>query len=207
MIRINLLPHREMKRAARQRQFVFLAIGSVVLGAGIVVLAHTYIAAQIDNQKSRNELLKAENAKLDKQIEEIKVLREQTQALLARKQVVETLQSNRAEVVRLLDSLARQLPDGVYLKSVKQNGPKVNLLGYAQSSARVSTLMRNLESTPLLGSTELVEIKAVTLGGQRINEFSLNVQIRRVAPEAATGGAADAAKGATAPKKGLEQKP
>lgn len=179
MIRINLLPHREMKRAARQRQFVFLTVGAVVLGAGIVVLAHTFIAAQIDNQKSRNELLKAENAKLDKQIEEIKVLQEQTQALLARKQVVETLQSNRAEVVRLLDTLARQLPDGVYLKAVKQNGPKVNLNGYAQSSARVSTLMRNLEGTPLLGGAELVEIKAVTVNGQRINEFSLNVVVRR----------------------------
>ncbi len=184
MIRINLLPHREMKRAARQRQFVFLAVGALVLGAGIVVLTHTFIAAQIDNQKSRNELLKAENVKLDKQIEEIKILQEQTQALLARKQVVETLQSNRAEVVRLLDTFARQLPDGVYLKAVKQNGPKVNLNGYAQSSARVSTLMRNLESTALLGSAELVEIKAVTVNGQRINEFSLNVMIKRAAASA-----------------------
>jgi type IV pilus assembly protein PilN len=168
-----------MKRAARQRQFLFLAVASLVLGLGIVVLVHTIIAAQIDNQKSRNELLKAENAKLDKQIEEIKVLREQTQSLLARKQVVETLQSNRAEVVKLLDALARQLPDGIYLKSVKQNGPKVNLTGYAQSSARVSTLMRNLESTQWLGSAELVEIKAVTLNNQRANEFSLNVMIKR----------------------------
>lgn len=179
MIRINLLPHREMKRAARQRQFVFLAVGAVILGAGIVVLAHTFIAAQIDNQKSRNELLKAENAKLDKQIEEIKVLKEQTQALLARKQVVETLQSNRAEVVRLVDVLARHVPDGVYLKSVKQSGKKVNLVGYAQSSARVSTLMRNLEGTPLLMQAELIEIKAVTVANQRVNEFSLNVNIRR----------------------------
>jgi len=184
MIRINLLPHREMKRAARQRQFVFLAIGAVVLGAGIVVLTHTFIAAQIDNQKSRNELLKAENTKLDKQIEEIKVLREQTQALLARKQVVETLQSNRAEVVRLIDSLSRYLPDGAYLKSVKQSGRKVSLVGYAQSSARVSTLMRNLESTNWLVNAELIEIKAVTINNQRANEFSLSVMIKRPDPQA-----------------------
>ncbi|KAB2841870.1 MAG: PilN domain-containing protein [Burkholderiales bacterium] len=185
MIRINLLPHREMKRAARQRQFVFLAVGAVVVGAGIVVLAHTFIASQIDNQKSRNELLKAENGKLDKQIEEIKVLKEQTQALLARKQVVETLQSNRAEVVRLLDALARQIPDGVYLKGIKQTGAKVNLSGFAQSSARVSTLMRNLEATKILLTPELVEIKAVTVNNQRLNEFSLNVTIQRAAPTTA----------------------
>ncbi len=182
MIRINLLPHREMKRAARQREFVFLAVGAVVLGAGIVVLTHTYIAAQIDNQKSRNELLRAENAKLDKQIEEIRTLREQTQALLARKQVVETLQSNRAEVVALLDQLARQMPDGVYLKDVRQTGAKVILVGYAQSSARVSTLMRNLESTALLGTAELIEIKAVNLNNQRVNEFSLSIGIERPKP-------------------------
>ena len=112
MVRINLLPHREQKRQARQRQFVSLAIGLAVLGIAMVGLVHVVIAAQIDNQESRNKLLKTEIAKLDKQIKEIDKLRDQTQALLARKQVVETLQANRTEAVHLLDQLVRQMPDG-----------------------------------------------------------------------------------------------
>ena len=161
MVRINLLPHREQKRAARQRQFVSLAIGLAVLGLAVIGLVHVVISARIENQNSRNALLKTEIAKLDEQIKEIDKLREQTQALLARKQIVETLQANRTEAVHLLDQLVRQLPDGLYLRSVRQNGAKVTLVGYAQSNARVSTLMRNIESSPWLTAPELVEIKSV----------------------------------------------
>ncbi|HEY1459170.1 MAG TPA: PilN domain-containing protein [Casimicrobiaceae bacterium] len=179
MVRINLLPHREQKRLARQRQFVSLAIGLAVLAVAVIGLVHVVIAARIENQNSRNALLKTEIAKLDEQIKEIDKLREQTQALLARKQIVETLQSNRTEAVHALDQLVRQLPDGLYLRSVKQNGPKVTLVGYAQSNARVSTLMRNIESSPWLGSPELVEIKSVALDKQKVNEFTLNLQMKR----------------------------
>src|SRR5271169_3724946 len=105
MVRINLLPHREQKRQARQRQFVSLVIGLVILAVAVVGLVHIVIAARIDDQNSRNNLLKSEIAKLDEQIKEIDRLRDQTQALLARKQVVETLQSNRTEAVHLLDQL------------------------------------------------------------------------------------------------------
>ena len=161
MVRINLLPHREQKRQARQRQFVSLAIGLAIRVCGRRALGHVLIAAQIDNQNSRNNLLKAEITKLDEQIKEIDRLRDQTQALLARKQVVETLQSNRTEAVHLLDQLVRQLPDGVYLKTVRQNGARVTLVGYAQSNARVSTLMRNIESSPWLAAPELIEIRSV----------------------------------------------
>jgi|SRR5215813_3970081 len=187
MVRINLLPHREQKRQARQRQFVSLAIGLAILGLAVVGLGHVVIAARIDNQNSRNTLLKGEIVKLDEQIKEIDRLRDQTQALLARKQVVETLQANRTEAVHLLDQLVRQLPDGVYLKSVKQNGTRVTLTGYAQSNARVSTLMRNIESSPWLGSPELVEIKSVALDKQKVNEFTLVVQVKRAAPTNAPG--------------------
>ena len=124
MIRINLLPHREQKRQARQRQFVSLSIGFAILGVAVWGLGHATFARLIDEQESRNTLLKTEIAKLDEQIKEIDKLREQTQALLARKQVVETLQSNRTEAVHLLDQMVRQLPDGIYLKSVKQTGAK-----------------------------------------------------------------------------------
>ncbi len=184
MVRVNLLPHREQKRLARQRQFVSLAIGLAVLALAVIGLVHVIIAARIENQNSRNALLKTEIAKLDEQIKEIDKLREQTQALLARKQIVETLQSNRTEAVHALDQLVRQLPDGLYLRSVKQNGAKVTLIGYAQSNARVSTLMRNIESSPWLTSPELVEIKSVALDKQKVNEFTLNLQMKRQAATA-----------------------
>jgi type IV pilus assembly protein PilN len=185
MMRINLLPHREQKRQARQRQFVSLAVALAILGVAIVALVHVILAARIDNQVSRNTLLKTKIAELDKQIKEIDKLREQTQALLARKQVVETLQSNRTEAVHLLDQMVRQLPDGIYLRSLKQVGPKVTLIGYAQSNARVSTLMRNIESSPWLTQPELVEIKSVPSPintDLRVSEFTLNVQVKKVAP-------------------------
>jgi type IV pilus assembly protein PilN len=209
MVRINLLPHREQKRQARQRQFVSLAIGLAILGVAAVGLGHVLIAAQIDNQNSRNNLLKAEITKLDEQIKEIDRLRDQTQALLARKQVVETLQSNRTEAVHLLDQLVRQLPDGVYLKTVRQNGARVTLVGYAQSNARVSTLMRNIETSPWLAAPELIEIRSVALDKQKVNEFTLAMQVKRAPPAgdskpAATppGKAPPAKKAASAPAKG-----
>jgi type IV pilus assembly protein PilN len=202
MIRINLLPHREQKRQARQRQFVSLSIGLTILGLALIALGWVILGAQIEIQESRNNLLKAEIGKLDEQIKEIDKLREQTQALLARKQVVETLQSNRTEAVHVLDQMVRQLPDGIYLKSLKQTGPKIQLVGYAQSSARVSTLMRNIDSSPWLTSPELVEIKSVqspVAKDLRVNEFTLNVQIKRVAPPDETKAAAPAARAAPAP--------
>lgn len=177
MIRINLLPHRELKRAARQRQFNIMALGVVSLGLVTAILVHTAISAKIDTQNSRNTYLETETAKLDSQIEEIKKLKEQTQSLLARKQVVETLQSNRAQAVHLLDQLVRQLPEGIYIKAIKQNADKVTLQGYAQSNARVSTLMRNLEASTWLELPTLIEIKSATVNGLRTNEFTLDVKL------------------------------
>jgi type IV pilus assembly protein PilN len=178
MIRINLLPHRAAKRAAKKREFGFLLLFTLIAAAAAWYIGKLYLDEKIATQQRRNDLLIAENKKLDAQIEEIKKLKEQTAALLARKQVVETLQVNRAASVKLLDQLARQLPDGVYLKAVKQTGTKVNIVGLAQSNARVSTLMRNLEASPYLMRPELVEIKAVTDRNQRLNEFSLNVSLK-----------------------------
>ncbi len=192
-MRINLLPHREQKRLARQRQFVSLVIALAVLGVAIVAGGHAFLAARIDNQNSRNNLLKTEIAKLDEQIKEIDKLRDQIQQVLARKAVVETLQANRNEAVHLLDQLVRQLPEGIYLRSVKQTDRKVTIVGYAQSNARVSTLMRNIEGSPWLEKPELVEIKLVSIPvqgrtePQRLNEFTLNFQIRRATPELTPG--------------------
>ena len=183
MIRINLLPHREIRRKQQQQQFFILLFGVLVIGAAVWFVVHTYLDEQHELQMSRNKYLQDEIVKLDKQIAEIQKLKDQTAALLARKRVVETLQGNRSEVVHLLDQLVRQLPDGVYLKSIKQIGPRVTINGFTQSQARVSTLMRNLESSPQLEDPGLVEIKAVTQGGLRINEFLLNINITRAKVE------------------------
>jgi type IV pilus assembly protein PilN len=183
MIRINLLPHRELRRKQQQQQF-FIALGVIAaVGGAIWFIVHTYLSGQFDLQQERNKYLTEEIAKLDKQIEEIKKVKEQTAALLARAKVVETLQGNRAEVVHLLDQLVRQLPDGVYLKGVKQNGQKVAITGYTQSQARVSTLMRNLDSSPYLENPVLIEIKSIMQANQRLNEFTMNIDITRAKPE------------------------
>jgi type IV pilus assembly protein PilN len=179
MIRINLLPHRELARAARRRQFNTLLGIAVAAGVVTVVLGHSVIAARQSTQDARNAYLEQEIVKLDSQIGEIKKIREQTQALLERKQVVETLQSNRTEVVHLFDQMIRLLPDGLYLKSFKQAGDVVTISGYTQSSARVSTLMRNLESSPWFESAGLVEIKSATVNNLRANEFVLTVKQSR----------------------------
>lgn len=177
MIRINLLPYREMRRVARLRHFSILLGMVALLAVAVIVLGYITLETRIYSQRMRNEYLKTEIAKLDKDIADIKKLKEQTQALLARKQVVETLQTNRSQDVHLLDQLVRRLPEGVYLKSIDQTGNIVHLQGYAQSSARVSTLMRNLNASPWLEGATLVEIKSATVQGLRANEFSLDVQM------------------------------
>lgn len=187
--RINLLPHREMRRKQQQQQF-FIMLGVIaVTGVAIWFMVHTFLDGQLTNQQARNTYLEGEIVKLDKEIAEINKLKEQTAALLKRKQVVETLQGNRAEVVHLLDQLIRQLPDGMYLRSIKQQGTKVAISGYTQSQARVSTLMRNLEGSQYLQNANLVEIKSATAAGARINEFTMNIDVvRAVEPDAKKGG-------------------
>lgn len=179
MIRINLLPHREEKRRAQRRHFMglagFFALAALASAGFVWFVIDQYIAGQ--NQ--RNEFLKKENAHLDKQIEEIKKLKDDIANLLARKQIIETLQADRSQSVLLLDELVKQTPDGVYLRSLKQEGPRVNVTGYAQSNARVSTLMRNLQGSMVLESPQLVEIKAATVTNRRISDFNMNFSFKR----------------------------
>lgn len=202
MIRINLLPHREEKRRLRQKQFYALLGIAIFLGLAAASLVWFVLDQQVQQQQTNVAYMKTEISKLDKQIEEIRKIREETASLLAKKQVVENLQSNRSEPVQLLDQLLRQLPEGVYLKSVKQAGVKVGVTGYAQSNARVSTLMRNLGASPYLENPELVEIKAVPAPGNptaRVNEFLMNISIKRAKPDDGKAGApkkADAPAGA-----------
>ena len=187
MIRINLLPHREAAKKARREQF-YVLFGLVALIAAVIIFAvYTLIETQIEQQNRKNDFLKQEIAVLDKQLEEIKQLREKTNALLARKKVIEDLQRDRGETVYLLSELTQQVPEGVYLKSLKQDGLKVNIAGYAQSNARVSALMRNLEASPWLERPVLIETKAVVLDGRRVNEFSMSFSLTRAAADENTG--------------------
>ena len=185
-VRINLLPHREMRRQRQQKQF-FIALGAVV-AAGVLtwLLVHTSLASTHEDRMARNKYLEDEIAKLDKEIADIKKLKEMMASLLARKKVVETLQANRSDVVHLMDELARQLPEGIYLKQIKQTANRVTINGFTQSQARVSTLMRNLEASPHLENANLVEIKAVTQP-TRANEFTLNVSLERPKEEPEKG--------------------
>ncbi|HEX8988477.1 MAG TPA: PilN domain-containing protein [Rhodocyclaceae bacterium] len=183
MIRVNLLPWREERRKARRQQFYALAGAIAVAAAGIWFLGYGAINTYISAQDSKNAFLKSEIAALDKDIKEIQRLKEQTDSLLSRKRIIESLQANRTETVHLFNELVREVPDGVYLKSIKQTGSRINLVGYAQSNARVSTLMRNLEASPVTEHPDLVEIKAATVGNRRLSEFNLNVSITRQTTE------------------------
>lgn len=180
MIRINLLPHREQKRQARIRRFAtFLGIFAI---AGVVIVAagFLYLSQRIDVQTERNDFLETENKSLDHQLNEIETLKKERRDLLSRKDAVERLQANRAEAVKIMDQLVRQLPEGIYLKEAKQEDAMLTLTGYAQSNARVATFMRALEDSPQFESPSLVKIVSITVNNQLYNEFSLNVKVTRV---------------------------
>lgn len=180
MIRINLLPYREERRRAKQIQFITLSALSLLLGVLVWGLVHAAISTQIDYQERRNAYLQEETAILDKQIAEIRKLREQTKSLLERKDAVEKLQSDRSQVVHLLDQMLHILPEGVYIKTLRQNGDVINLVGYAQSNARVSTLMRAVEDSAWLEAPALVEIHAATAEGVRLSEFTLTFKLTKL---------------------------
>ncbi len=185
MIRINLLPHREMRRERRKKEFVRLSLLTVAAGAAIALVVAVAINGQIEAQQARNNFIKAENAKLDAQIREIAQLEREIEALRARQEAVETLQRNRTLPVHVMDELVKQTPEGMHFKQLKQVNRRVTLTGLAQSNERVSNLLRNLaHETPWLERPELVEIKAVSLGkpdskdAYRVYEFSLNATIK-----------------------------
>ena len=181
MVRINLLPHRAEKRAQRRRDFYAL-LGLAVGAAIVVVFAIGFIInGYIGVQTDRNEFIKAENKKLDEQIKEIATLRQELEGLKARQQAVEDLQADRNLPVHLLDELVKQVPEGVYLQSLKQDNLRVALTGLAQSNERVSELLRNISNSVWVSAPELVEIKAITVGRdtKRLFQFTINVTINR----------------------------
>jgi type IV pilus assembly protein PilN len=184
MIKINLLPHREAKRKQRQKEFVAMLALSAVLGAVIVLVVGAFFSSRLSDQEQRNTFIKNENTRLDGEIKEVADLKQEIEALKARQQAVEDLQGDRNQPVYLMDELAQQVPEGVYLKSFKQDGQRVVLNGYAQSNERVSELLRNLGNhSPWLEHPDLIEIRSAGIGqgkdAKKVFEFTINVGIKR----------------------------
>lgn len=178
MIRVNLLPHRQLKREAKQREFGLMAGFVAIAAAVIIFLGWTFINNRIDAQTERNSRLDAAIAKLDKEIADIKDLKDQISIMLDRKQVVENLQTNRSQAVVLLDELSRQLPDGMFLTSIKQQGNVIALEGVADTNARIATLVRNLSSSKWMESPNLIEIKSILVNNIKQNAFTLTVNLK-----------------------------
>jgi type IV pilus assembly protein PilN len=211
VILINLLPHREEKRRQRKRAF-FIGLGAcAAAGAAVVGLWFSVLQQMTAAQEARNDVLKTEIARLDVQIKDIATLRAEIEALKARQTAVEDLQTDRNVPVHLLNELVTQTPEGVYLTSIKQNGPVVAVNGVAQTNERVSEFLRNtLYNSPWLERPELVEIKAVSMTTanreqRRLYEFSMRVTLKR--PQATATAAAGAASGAAAKPAAAPGKP
>jgi type IV pilus assembly protein PilN len=156
MPRINLLPHREQKRKERRREFA-VGVGGAALIAVVCVLFGKYIlyASWIDSQNAKNLLLKKEIVKLDAQIADIQDLENRKQRLVARMEIIEKLQRKRPEIVHLFDELVKTVPEGIYLTQIKETGKKLEMKGVAQSSTRVSTFMRNIDSSSWMDNPQL----------------------------------------------------
>lgn len=181
MMRVNLLPHRQVKRELRQRQFSLMALFFAIGASVIIFMGWTYVNSRIDMQSERNSRLDAAITKLDKEITDIKDLKDQISAMLDRKQVVENLQTDRSQSVMLLDELSKQLPEGMYIKSIKQVGNLIAIEGVADTNARVATMVRNFTTSSGLESPSLVEIKSILINNLKQNAFTLNVNIKKPA--------------------------
>jgi type IV pilus assembly protein PilN len=165
-----------MRRKEQDRQLLTIAVGAWILMGVIIFYAHVYVSALIENQNKRNEFLNQEIAKVEKEIKEIAELKKKRADLIARMNVIYQLQGDRAKVVHLFDELARKLPEGVYLASLKHTGSSIALKGVAQSNARVSALMRNLAASDWFAEPELEVITVKAKGSDRISEFSMKVK-------------------------------
>lgn len=207
MILINLLPHREEKRIQRKQRF-FAGLGmSALIGLVLVALWYGVLQQMIGTQQARNDFLKSEIAKLDEEIKDVSTLKAEIEALKARQKAVEDLQTDRNMPVHILNEIARQTPEGIYLKSIKQEGQFVMVSGVAQTNERVSAFLRNTgNNSPWLERPELQEIKAAsvtlpdTKDPKRLFEFSMRLGLKRPQDaNAAAGGASAPAHGASAP--------
>lgn len=206
MIKINLLPHREEKRKQRRSAFYSMLLLLGILGVVVVLVGGGIIANRVSSQDQRNNFIKAENTKLDAEIKEIASLKQEIEALKARQQAVEDLQADRNQPVYLMDELAKQVPEGVYLSSFKQEGQRINIAGVAQSNERVSELLRNFSNnSPWLERPDLIEIRSGSQGqgkdAKKIFNFTVTVGIKRPGAKDAVVGTDSAAVASPTAKK------
>lgn len=196
MPRINLVPWREVERKQKRQEFGVAAVGALILAGAIAFAVNLQMESAISYQNERNQFLKDETSKLDKQIAEILDLEQQKQRLSARIQVIEQLERSRAEIVHLFDQLVRTLPDGIYLTSIKQNDRRIQLKGVAQSSTRVSNYMRNIDGSEWLAEPAL-DILETKGSGDAGSDFTLNAVQKNpqlATDENAAGGSRGAAR-------------
>jgi len=174
--RVNLLPWREIRRREKDRQLLSASIATWILMVVVVFYAQWYMNDVIDHQKNRNSFLHSEISKLEKQIEEIEDLKRRKDALLARMEIIQRLQSDRTKIVHVFDDLVRNLPEGIYLTQFAKKKNAMALNGFAQSNARVSALMNSLEASDWFTNANLDVINVTPKGGSRISKFSLKVR-------------------------------
>jgi type IV pilus assembly protein PilN len=182
MPRVNLLPWREADRKRRRQEFMFSIVAAIGSAALVTLAGRGLMSSAISHQEARNQALQTQIEALEKQIEEINGLEKQKQALIARMEIIETLQRSRPEIVHVFDELVRVLPEGVYLTYLKQSGPRIEMRGIAQSSTRVSTFMRNIDSSEWLAdpSLQVVETKGREAGSGA--QFTLFATQRKQTP-------------------------
>ena len=180
---INLLPWREAERKKRQRDFGVAMGGAVIVGIALVMLTMFAYSQMISAQESRNTRLTNEIAELEKSITEIDNLERQKERLIARMEIIEQLQKSRPEIVHLFDELVRQLPEGVYLTGMKQTGSRVEIRGIAQSSTRVSALMRQIDASDWLGDPEVERVETKQSGSSRQSEFVVYLKQKKSGAE------------------------
>lgn len=189
MARINLLPWREELRKQRQQQFLALLGLAVIITGALMAGVHFYVEQVMDFQRERNAYLQKEIKALDEQIKEINALDKTRQRLEARMNIIQQLQTSRPEIVHLFDELARTLPEGVFLNSVQENNSSIVIKGTAQSNARVSTYMWNLEKSEWLADPNLQVIETAQKDGSRASKFVLNAKQSRPSTTDEKGGA------------------
>lgn len=178
MIRINLLPHRELKKAAHRKRFQNMLAAALLAGLGLSYAGYSWLDSTLGEQQRRNQQLEQGIAKLDKELSNIETLRRQRLDMLTRKELVERLQHSRTEATRIFDELIKTLPEGVFIKSFKQTGTAISVSGTSLSSARIAALMRNLEQSTVFSTPVLVEVKSTLVDNIRANDFSLRINLR-----------------------------
>ena len=190
MIRINLLPHREQKKAAHRKRFQTPLLASLLVAIGLTYLCYLQLEDAKASQLARNQRLDEEIGKINAKLSNIESLRQKKAELLARKQLVERLQYDRTQAVYIFDELIRLMPEGVFLKDFRQTGSNIALSGVALSSARVSLLMRSLAESNTFADPVLIEVSATNVDKIRANQFSLSVTLKAQHAAAPLQGAA-----------------